>query len=188
MPARADEYSPIPPAAHPARRLRTVLALAALVLAPLAAIGQSGDRDLGIYENWHTVRFSDENGPVCMMWSQPEKSEGDYTRRGDVFVFVSHRPGEDAMNKVNFQTGYTFEEASEVEVRIDAHEFVLATGGSTAWTYASEDDAKLVEAMRAGQTMVVEGTSNRGTLTRDTYSLLGFTAAHQAIGKACRAN
>jgi len=159
--------------------------MAALLLAPGASVAESGDRNLGTYKDWHTLRFSDEDGPVCMMWSQPAKSEGDYTRRGDIFVFVTHRPAENAMDKVSFETGYTFEEASEVKVRIDAQKFALATDGSTAWSYGAEDDAKMVEAMRAGETMVVEGTSNRGTLTRDTYSLLGFTAAHEAIDEAC---
>ena len=39
---------------------------------------------------------------------------------------------------------------------------------------------------RAGAEMVVTGTSWRGTETRDTYSLSGFSAAHKAISTACR--
>ena len=41
-------------------------------------------------------------------------------------------------------------------------------------------------AMKGGKAMVVKGTSSRGTLTTDTYSLAGFTAAYAAIGKACK--
>jgi hypothetical protein len=33
--------------------------------------------------------------------------------------------------------------------------------------------------------MIVDGVSSRGTSTHDTYSLLGFTAAHNAINKTC---
>ena len=33
--------------------------------------------------------------------------------------------------------------------------------------------------------MVVKGTSSRGTVTTDTYSLRGFTAAYDAISGAC---
>jgi hypothetical protein len=39
--------------------------------------------------------------------------------------------------------------------------------------------------MRAGSTMVVKGTSARGTRTTDTYSLKGVSAALDAIDKAC---
>ena len=43
----------------------------------------------------------------------------------------------------------------------------------------------MVKAMRAAKEMEVRGVSKRGTNTRDTYSLFGFTAAHKAIGEAC---
>ena len=39
--------------------------------------------------------------------------------------------------------------------------------------------------MKKGNRMVVKGTSSRGTLTTDTFSLKGFTKAYGAIGKAC---
>jgi hypothetical protein len=39
--------------------------------------------------------------------------------------------------------------------------------------------------MRAGRTMIVKGVSSKDTETTDTYSLLGFTAAHNAINDAC---
>ena len=45
--------------------------------------------------------------------------------------------------------------------------------------------AMIIKAMRAGNTLVVKGTSSRGTLTTDTYSLKGFTAVHNALNKAC---
>jgi hypothetical protein len=34
--------------------------------------------------------------------------------------------------------------------------------------------------------MTVRGTSAKGTFSVDTYSLLGFTAAYQAMTDACR--
>ena len=62
---------------------------------------------------------------------------------------------------------------------------MLFTQGDTAWTMGEADDAALVAAMKAGVDMVVRGKSERGTDTKDTYSLLGFTAAYDAIGQAC---
>ena len=62
----------------------------------------------------------------------------------------------------------------------------LYTDGSTAWSHNAKDDERMVKAMRAGRKMTMEGTSSRGTDTRDTYSLSGFTAAHNSINKACR--
>jgi len=39
--------------------------------------------------------------------------------------------------------------------------------------------------MIRGAEMVIAGESSRGTQTTDTYSLLGFTAAHEAMNEAC---
>ena len=39
--------------------------------------------------------------------------------------------------------------------------------------------------MIKGSKMVAVGTSSRGTKTKDTYSLSGFTKAYKAINKAC---
>ena len=43
----------------------------------------------------------------------------------------------------------------------------------------------LVNAMKRGNELVFKGTSERGTLTTDSYSLKGVTAAMKAIDKAC---
>ena len=63
---------------------------------------------------------------------------------------------------------------------------VLFTKGNTAWSRTTADDAALVKAMRIGKVMVIRGQSSRGTKTKDTFELFGFTAAHNAINKACR--
>ena len=43
----------------------------------------------------------------------------------------------------------------------------------------------MVQAMRRGNELVFKGTSERGTLTTDSYSLKGVTAAMKAIDRAC---
>ena len=167
---------------------RAAARLAMLAVACLLAPGASAaDKTLGTFNVWSAMTFDEENAIVCMMWSQPDKAEGDYTKRGEIFVFVTHRPGNREMNKVSFETGYTFKEDSEVKVTIDGRAYSLYTDGSTAWSRDDKDDRRMVEAMRAGRSMIMEGVSSRGTQTRDTYSLSGFTAAHNAINKACKA-
>ncbi len=54
-----------------------------------------------------------------------------------------------------------------------------------AWLASTDDEAGFVSAIKAGVTLVVKGTSSRGTETTDTYSLSGVTAAMQAIDTAC---
>ena len=48
-----------------------------------------------------------------------------------------------------------------------------------------QDDKKLVNAMKRGERMIVDGVSSRGTATKDTYSLKGFMRAYKAISAKC---
>jgi hypothetical protein len=166
--------------------LALAIALAIALTMGVATMSIAADKSLGTFKVWSAMSFTEDGKTVCMMWSQPEKAEGDYKKRGEIFVFVTHRPGDGEMNKVSFETGYTFKEKSEVRVAIDGQAYTLYTQGSTAWSYDAKNDSRMVNAMRAGNTMIMEGTSSRGTDTRDTYSLSGFTAAHNAINKACK--
>jgi len=172
----------IPAGGGAARRLLLAITLGVLLATTVIA----ADKSLGTFKMWSTMSFDEDDKIVCMMWSQPEDSEGDYKKRGEIFVFVTHRPGDREMNKVSFETGYTFKKSTEVRVTIDGQAYTLYTEGSTAWSFSGKDDARMVKAMRAGVNMVMEGTSSRGTQTRDTYSLSGFTAAHNSINKACK--
>jgi hypothetical protein len=54
-----------------------------------------------------------------------------------------------------------------------------------AWLASMDDEAGFVAALKKGTTLVVSGTSIKGTKTTDTYSLGGITAAMDAIDKAC---
>ncbi len=166
-----------------ARRLLLLIAMGVSAAAPAVTT----DKSLGTFKQWSAMSFAEDDETVCMMWSQPEKTEGDYKKRGEIFVFITHRPGDREMNKVSFETGYTFKKSSKVRLAIDGQAYKLRTDGSTAWSYGAKDDARMVKAMRAGRTMIMEGISSRGTETRDTYSLSGFSAAHNSINKACKA-
>ena len=64
--------------------------------------------------------------------------------------------------------------------------FQLFTSGSRAWSFSVSEDLKIINAMKTSLKLSVIGTSSRGTITTDTYSLLGFTKAYQKINEACQ--
>lgn len=155
-----------------------------------ATIAQgANETGLGTFRNWEAYTFNERGKTVCAIWAAANKSEGKYTKRGEVVMFVSHRPWtrQKRVHEVSFEAGYRFKPDSEVKITIDAaKKFTLFTEAETAWNNTAQDDAALVKAMRTGKIMVIEGVSRRGTKTRDTFELFGFTAAHNAINKACR--
>lgn len=140
---------------------------------------------IGNFKDWHSFTLKEQGNDVCYMVSQPIKSEGNYTRRGNIHVLVTHRPAERSYDVVSFIAGYTFKEGSAVEVKVGSKKYSLFTEGETAWAHDEKTDQALVSAIRSGAKMIVTGYSSRGTKTVDTYSLSGSSAAYTAIGKAC---
>lgn len=105
--------------------------------------------------------------------------------RGEILLMVFFRPEQDVAGQVAFTGGYPFADDSTVDVDIDGNEFQLFTDGEWAWPASSQDDARIVAAMRAGADAVLTAVSSRGTTTRDTFSLLGFTAAYEDAQRRC---
>ncbi len=162
------------------------LLIAASLTALLGAAAQAqGIKRIGDYGDWSAFQFSEDGNPACYMSSEPTKASGDYTKRGDIFAIVTHRPAEKRIGEVSIIAGYSYKKDSAVEVAIGKQTFELFTQDDGAWALDSASDKKLVQAMRKGNKMVVKGTSSRGTPTTDTYSLKGFTKSYRAISKAC---
>jgi hypothetical protein len=145
----------------------------------------SSARQIGAFKDWSAHSEGKGEAQTCWMYSEPVKDEGKYTKRGRIYMLITHRPGEKVSNQVQFTAGYTFKQGSAVQVVIGEKTFELFTNRDTAWARSTEDDRNIVAAMRAGASMIVTGISSRGTKTKDTYSLSGVTAAHNAIGKTC---
>ena len=160
------------------------LALFAVPLAPSAA--QASEPELvGTHGDWSVYKFMENGNQVCYMAATPEKDEGDYSRRGKIYALITSRPAEGTNNVFSYIAGYPYKEGSEVTVTIGTQSFSLFTQDETAWTADAETDNRLASAIRGGSKMVVKGTSPRGTLTTDTYSLRGSSAAHDAISGKC---
>ena len=161
------------------------LAGLAVLLAFLLAAPPVHAEVTGIYKSWTALSKSEGNGKVCFVVAAPETSKGNYKKRGDVFLLVTHRPSEKSFGVVNVQAGYTYKARSEAVMRIDGKTYKLFTDGENAWARDAKTDRTLVKAMKAGNRLVVTGTSSRGTKTTDTFSLSGFTAAYNAASRTC---
>lgn len=155
------------------------------ILSQISTAHAEDPRLLGTYGNWLAYTFTENGGKVCYMASQPTSAKGNYSNRGDIFALVTHRPDENKKNVFSYITGYTYQQDSEVQVQIGSKKFTLFTQDEIAWTPDDVTDNALAEAIRSGSSMVVSGTSSRGTQTKDTFSLKGSGSAHDAINKEC---
>lgn len=137
---------------------------------------------------------------VCV-WEQPKECWGVSTpkqmvntragkpaqvRRGDTMLFVTYRAGSNGRPEISYTPGYGYAQGAGVTVEIGNEKFSLVTDGEWAWPRSPEEDSKLLAAMRRGSTATLVGESSRGTQTRDSFSLSGFSAAMEEAEKRCK--
>jgi hypothetical protein len=136
--------------------------------------------------------FAEDNPKEC--WSVSDPTETVFLRDGRIvadrardqaLLMVFYRPSANASGQVAFTGGYPFKADSTVTIEISGSQFSLFTVDEWAWPASESDDAKIVTAMKRGAQAVVTGLSSRGTTTKDTFSLLGFTAATEDAEKRC---
>ena len=139
------------------------------------------------FKAWSVHVIGKKNKRICYIHGVPKllSKIGKSKRRDATYIQVTHRVKNKVRNEVSITAGYVYKKESEVKVNISGNKFLLFTDGGTAWAKDARDDSVLVVAMRAGAKMVVTGISSRGTVTKDHYSLAGFTAAHREINKSC---
>jgi len=121
----------------------------------------------------------------CYIGSLPIKSDLPETKkRGENYILVYKIIGSD-QNIVQVEAGYQYNLDKDIIVKIDntSFEFYSTEDSSeTAWT---DNDEKVIYAMKKGLELVLIGQSNRGTMTKDTYTLKGFTSALNKLNKDC---
>ncbi len=171
------------------RKIGTLGAMAALLLAVPAAAQDESTNRVAANTDWSV--FVEGDPKECWAVSAPKETvntrDGQVVavRRGDILLFVTHRPGAGVAGEVSFTGGYPFADGSTVALEVAGTRFDLYTDGEWAYPASPEQDAAIVTAMKGGAQAVVTGRSGRGTQTRDTFSLLGFTATVDDAAKRC---
>ena len=121
----------------------------------------------------------------CYIGSLPLKSDlPDTKKRGENYILVYKLIGSDE-NIIQVETGYDYNLNSDILVKIDNDQYnFYSTEDSpdTAWT---DNDDKVIYAMKKGLVLILNGESSRGTVTNDTYTLKGFTAALNKLNEDC---
>ena len=130
---------------------------------------------------WSFVKDED----WCYIGSSPLKSDLPETKkRGENYILVYKIIGSEE-NIVQIEAGYKYNLDKKINVKIDNanYEFYSTEDSSeTAWT---NDDKKVIYAMKKGLELTLTGESARGTTTNDVYTLKGFTNAVNQLNQDC---
>jgi len=105
-------------------------------------------------------------------------------KRGNSYVLVYKNIG-NPETVVQIEAGYNYKISADIIVNIDKGDYKFYTTEdlpTAAWT---EEDNKVIFAMKKGLELIVTGESSRGTVTNDKYTLNGFTAAYNKLIEEC---
>lgn len=170
------------------RNFTYVAALGALVLACGPAVAQSS-QFLGTFQTWSAYANGSGAQKTCYVMAEPSSSLPKKAKRDAIRFLISDWPGRRAKNEAEIVPGYKFQEGSTVTAQIGRDKYTFFTknddSDGTAWVQDINDEARLVDAMTRGADVVVSGTSQRGTETKDTYALAGLEQALDRIHSTC---
>ena len=169
---------------------RSVVAAGFALAAGVAAAQETSTNQVAAETAWSV--FEDKSPKECWAVSSPTETVNTRdgrvvaVRRGDILLMTFYRPEAGVSGQVTFTGGYPFAGGSTVNLNIGGQEFELFTEGEWAWPASTSDDSKIIAAMKRGADAVLTARSSRGTTTKDTFSLLGYTAAVEEAEKRCQ--
>jgi hypothetical protein len=164
---------------------RIGFAIAALVAA-LGSAQAAGPTLLGTFDDWEAYKNSDARGAVCWAISQPKTKEPVAAKRDQIYFLITTWPAQSIANEPSIVIGYPFKDGANATVQVGSDKFEFFTKADGAWLQSKTDEQRLVTAIRAAGEMTVKGISKRGTLTTDTYSLKGISAALDKVAEGCK--
>jgi hypothetical protein len=151
----------------------------------IAQAAAAAPKALGGEKNWAAFSAGSGKSLVCYLVGKPAKTLPEHVVRGRVAMSITHRPGENTLNVVNFQLGYDAKAGSSADLAVDGKKFDLFTAKQGAWARDAATDKAVTIAMSKGKVAVIKAVSEHNNTSTDTYSLDGFGKTLELIDKAC---
>ena len=167
---------------HRAYLAIAIVALGALPSLP--ALAQSV-RLIGDFRDWSAYATSEGAGAVCFALSKPQDVNPIPDGYAEAYLYLTDRPAENIRHEFNLVAGYAFAPDSTATVSVSGQTFDLFTENDAAWLLDPAQGESLASAMRAGSSLLIEGTSDKGIRIAQSFSLAGATAASRAIETDC---
>lgn len=165
---------------------RSALLLSIAIVAGLtgAAAAQSV-QVIGTFKDWAAYSASEGAGAVCFAMAKPATVDPQPDGYTQAYLYLTHRPAENVSNELNLVAGFEFAPDQPATLNVGGKSFDLFTQKDAAWLLDTTQAQNLAGALRAGTTLVIQGTSDKGILVSETFSLSGATAASKAIDSGC---
>lgn len=133
-----------------------------------------------VFDNWNVEKADGR----CTAWTTPISIDGEV--RDGAYLSIVNVPGEGVKNSVAFVFGKPGAGKAQASASVDGKVFELLTFDTAAFAASGTPEADLISAMRRGSEAAVNWTEADGSISKDTYSLKGFTSARTKINSDCR--
>lgn len=146
---------------------------------------------LGVTKDWSAFTSGSGSSKICYTLSKPTATEPKAAKRDPIYFIITDWPGRKPKTKSEPEAvpGYQYKDGATVTAQVGGAKFEMFAkndaGAGAAWVRERADEVRMIEAMKRAKQLVVTGTSQRGTLTHDTYSLAGLSDSLNKIHDAC---
>lgn len=143
---------------------------------------------LAQFGEWGAYTATPSGKKVCFALAKPVTSSTvpPNRPRDPVWMFISSRPAEKVKDEVSVIFGYGLKPNTDANIEIAGGSYAMYTQADGAWVKNAAEEPKLVETLRKGADATVKGTSAKGTVSTDVYSLKGLSQALDKLGQECR--
>jgi len=164
------------------KRAALGIAIASVLCGPVQA---QSVKLIGEFRSWSAYSASEQTGPVCFAMTRPTEISPQPDGFTEAYLYLTHRPALGVRNELNLVAGFTFAADTTATVTVSGQTFELFTSKDAAWLLNPSQNDDLAGALRAGSSVVIEGTTEAGIKVSETFSLSGATAASRAIESGC---
>lgn len=165
-------------------RIALPLLIATLIL-PIGAEAQRAQpQRLGTHSAWTAATHQEGGQKVCYAFTRAERGAGAAAQsRQNVTLTVTHRAA--GRDQIAVSLGAPLPRQAAVAMTVGSDEF--RSYGVVQSSAFFQNNDNLIGAFRAGRDAVVRSPGPGRTTLTDTFSLVGFTAAYEAISRECPA-
>lgn len=146
------------------------------------AQASNAPRKLGQFADWIAATVEQDGGVMCYAFTRAQSSSPSLPGRGEVLLTVTERPV--ARDTVALAMGFEFAKGASVTVQVDQTGLDFFTTQRAAY---ARDSKAAVEAFARGDRAIARSPGPQDRVVTDTFSLNGFSAAYEAIVRACPA-
>ena len=150
-------------------------------------VGAEEVKKMGTHKDWETYVIKSDAGKVCFAQSKPVLQSPKKDTR-EARMFITFRPNEKISNEISVTAGYDFNSKNTITAVSGKNKYKFdLVQAEFAWMSDPENkfEKRMIKTMKKGSRIMVTGHNQKGSQTKDHYSLLGFTKAYNATKANC---